>query len=188
MLASQSSRSYPDHKADKQIIYLRGPYIQIEARPAKRNNYVRRHPSRKMSIFYHAGIERKEREVIHKGFQQEKDPQRTDGRLLYPLMDRDVLAGTFKTMGVGLTLTAADKVILMEPSANPGIEKQGLSRAVRIGQKKEVQITYLRCPAILIEDRLRKTNSLRQFFAAGALEEAYVEGAKDYVQQQWNRI
>ncbi|GAX82498.1 hypothetical protein CEUSTIGMA_g9925.t1 [Chlamydomonas eustigma] len=44
---------------------------------------------------------------------------------------------------VGLNLTAANHIILMEPSMNPAQEKQAICRAYRMGQKRDVQVMRL---------------------------------------------
>jgi SNF2 family DNA or RNA helicase len=43
-----------------------------------------------------------------------------------------------KAGGVGLTLTAADYCILLDPWWNPAVERQAVDRTHRIGQKKHV--------------------------------------------------
>ncbi|XP_070573019.1 DNA excision repair protein ERCC-6-like [Ptychodera flava] len=45
--------------------------------------------------------------------------------------------------GVGLTLTAADRVVIFDPSWNPATDNQAVDRAYRIGQKKSVVIYRL---------------------------------------------
>ena len=45
---------------------------------------------------------------------------------------------SLKAGGFGLNLTAADYVFLLDPWWNPAVEQQALSRAHRIGQKKNV--------------------------------------------------
>lgn len=47
---------------------------------------------------------------------------------------------SLKTAGVGLNLVAANKVFLMDPWWNPGVEEQAIERVHRIGQTKEVEI------------------------------------------------
>ena len=42
--------------------------------------------------------------------------------------------------GVGLTLTAADRVVIFDPSWNPATDSQAVDRAFRIGQQKNVCI------------------------------------------------
>ena len=44
---------------------------------------------------------------------------------------------------VGLNLTAANHIILMEPSMNPAQERQAIGRAHRLGQQREVTVHRL---------------------------------------------
>ncbi|MFD1807583.1 helicase-related protein [Gemmobacter lanyuensis] len=50
---------------------------------------------------------------------------------------------SLKAGGVGLTLTAADTVILYDPWWNPAVERQAMDRAHRIGQTKAVFVYRL---------------------------------------------
>jgi len=50
---------------------------------------------------------------------------------------------SLKAGGVGLTLTAADTVILYDPWWNPAVERQAMDRAHRIGQDKPVFVHRL---------------------------------------------
>lgn len=45
---------------------------------------------------------------------------------------------SLKAGGVGLNLTAADYVFIMDPWWNPAVESQAVNRAHRIGQDKNV--------------------------------------------------
>lgn len=45
---------------------------------------------------------------------------------------------SLKAGGVGINLTAADYVFLLDPWWNPAVEEQAIARAHRIGQKKTV--------------------------------------------------
>ena len=51
-----------------------------------------------------------------------------------------ICVATYATAAVGVTLTAANRVYLMEPSADPATELQAAGRIHRLGQTKEVLI------------------------------------------------
>ena len=51
-----------------------------------------------------------------------------------------VCVATYATAAVGVTLTAANRVYLMEPSPDPATEAQAAGRIHRLGQTKEVLI------------------------------------------------
>jgi len=56
--------------------------------------------------------------------------------------------------GLGLTLTGADRVILLGPSWNPMVDAQAIGRAYRIGQKRPVAV-YRILMASLIDEKVR---------------------------------
>ena len=60
-------------------------------------------------------------------------------------MDIKVFLCSIKAGGVGLNLTAADYVLLLDDWWNPAVETQAFSRAHRIGQQKPVQVIRLVC-------------------------------------------
>jgi len=43
--------------------------------------------------------------------------------------------------GLGLTLTAADRVVIVDPSWNPATDNQSVDRAYRIGQVRLIPFT-----------------------------------------------
>ena len=55
----------------------------------------------------------------------------------------DVLLVSLKAAALGLNLTAANHVVLMDPWFNPTIEDQAIDRAHRIGQTKDVHVTRI---------------------------------------------
>lgn len=65
---------------------------------------------------------------------------------------KKVLLMSIKAGGVGLTITAANHVILMDPWWNEAIEEQAICRTHRIGQKREVHV-----------HRLTMNNSIEQW-------------------------
>jgi len=71
--------------------------------------------------------------------------------------------------GVGLTLTGADRVILVDPAWNPAIDAQAVDRAFRIGQDKEVRV-YRLIMSGLIEDKMFRLQVFKMGLAKTALE------------------
>lgn len=62
---------------------------------------------------------------------------------------------SLKTGGVGLNLTEADYVYLVDPWWNPAAENQAIDRSYRIGQKKNVIAVRLICPGTIEEKIMR---------------------------------
>ncbi|KAK6441789.1 hypothetical protein LTR95_001983 [Oleoguttula sp. CCFEE 5521] len=52
-----------------------------------------------------------------------------------------VLLVSIRAGGQGLNFTAANKVYMMEPQFNPGVEQQAIDRVHRLGQERNVEIT-----------------------------------------------
>lgn len=52
-----------------------------------------------------------------------------------------VMLLTSQVGGLGLTLTAADRVIILDPAWNPSTDDQSVDRAYRIGQAKDVVVS-----------------------------------------------
>ncbi|KAL9641365.1 MAG: hypothetical protein Q9204_000060 [Flavoplaca sp. TL-2023a] len=132
-------------------------------------DYVTHHRSKQSALLYHPGLTRKTREAMLEGFQRVKKLDDVSGiKLAHPEWDKRVWIGTIKSMGLGLTLTAADKVIVLEPNTMPTDEAQVIARAIRIGQEKVVFVNRLVCPAVGIEKVILNTNSLRDFLVTRA--------------------
>ena len=53
-----------------------------------------------------------------------------------------VLLVSIKAGGQGLNFTAANKVYMMEPQFNPGVEQQAIDRVHRLGQTRDVEIVH----------------------------------------------
>jgi len=69
----------------------------------------------------------------------------------------DVFLLSTKAGGIGLNLTAADKVVLMDLSFNPHDNRQAEDRAHRLGQQLPVSVHYLVCTGT-IEEVVLKVN------------------------------
>lgn len=71
----------------------------------------------------------------------------------------EVFLLTTQVGGVGLTLTAADRVIIYDPSWNPATDAQAVDRAYRIGQQKNV-VVYRLITCSTVEEKIYR----RQIF------------------------
>lgn len=96
----------------------------------------------------------KERDVVVQRFQRE--------------LTLDVLLLSLRTGGLGLNLTAASHVFIMEPSWNPSLESQAVDRAHRFGQRKPVRVVRFLMKST-IEERVVALQRKKQRLAAGLL-------------------
>ena len=71
---------------------------------------------------------------------------------------------SLKAGGVGLNLTEADYVYLVDPWWNPAVENQAIDRVYRIGQKNKVIAVRLICPNT-IEDKMLKLQANKKELA-----------------------
>ncbi|BBN00514.1 DNA excision repair protein ERCC-6-like [Marchantia polymorpha subsp. ruderalis] len=74
---------------------------------------------------------------------------------------------TSQVGGLGLTLTSADRVVIVDPAWNPSTDNQSVDRAYRIGQKKNVIVYRLMTCGTLEEKIYRK-----QVFKGGLMKTA----------------
>jgi SNF2 family DNA or RNA helicase len=72
---------------------------------------------------------------------------------------------TLKAGGVGLNLTAAEYVFLLDPWWNPAVENQAISRAHRIGQEKKV-FSYKFITRDSIEEKIMQLQSRKSDLAS----------------------
>lgn len=68
----------------------------------------------------------------------------------------ELFIGNLKAAGAGLTLTAANREIMVELHWNPALLAQAEDRAHRIGQTRGVVVDYLVCAGTIDEDIMRK--------------------------------
>lgn len=66
---------------------------------------------------------------------------------------------SLKAGGIGLNLTEADYVYIVDPWWNPAVENQAIDRSYRIGQKKNVIAVRLICPDTIEEKIVRLQES-----------------------------
>lgn len=75
-----------------------------------------------------------------------------------------VFLSSIKAGGVGLNLTAADYVLLMDDWWNPAVEAQAFSRAYRIGQQRNVDVVRLVCKDT-VEEKILELQQQKQMTA-----------------------
>ncbi|XP_051147249.1 protein CHROMATIN REMODELING 24 [Andrographis paniculata] len=74
---------------------------------------------------------------------------------------------TSQVGGLGLTLTNADRVIVVDPAWNPSTDSQSVDRAYRIGQKKDV-VVYRLMTCSTVEEKIYR----KQVFKGGLFRSA----------------
>jgi SNF2 family DNA or RNA helicase len=94
--------------------------------------------------------------VVHR-FQDETGP---------PVMLLSLRAG-----GIGLNLTAADHIFLLDPWWNPAVEDQAADRAHRIGQTRPVLVTRL-IAQDTVEERIIELQQHKRLMAGAVLDDA----------------
>ena len=78
--------------------------------------------------------------------------------------EAQVFAATMQTGGVGVTLTRASQLVLLDKWFNPDVQEQAEDRIHRIGQERQAVITELLCPGTvddLIERILNRKLSMK---------------------------
>ncbi|KAF4460770.1 dna repair rad16 [Fusarium albosuccineum] len=84
--------------------------------------------------------------------------------------DVKVMLVSLRAGNAGLNLTAASRVIIMDPFWNPYIEMQAVDRAYRIGQQKEVKV-YRILSKDTVEDRIVDLQNKKREIVEAALDE-----------------
>ncbi|KAG0491573.1 hypothetical protein HPP92_004971 [Vanilla planifolia] len=92
-------------------------------------------------------------------------------------LNNEVLLMSLKAGGVGLNLTVASNVFLMDPWWNPAVEEQAIMRIHRIGQKRQVQVRRF-IVKDTVEERLQQVQARKQRMIAGALTDEEVRAAR----------
>ncbi|XP_076935137.1 DNA repair protein RAD5B-like [Bidens hawaiensis] len=84
---------------------------------------------------------------------------------------------SLKAGGVGLNLTAASNVFLMDPWWNPAVEEQAIMRIHRIGQKRTVCVRRF-IVKDTVEERMQQVQARKQRMIAGVLTDEEVRSAR----------
>lgn len=82
---------------------------------------------------------------------------------------KQLFLSSLKAGGVGINLTAANYVILLDPWWNPAIENQAMDRAHRLGQKQVVSVIRL-ISAQTIEEKILQLHKTKQELTDEVLE------------------
>lgn len=77
---------------------------------------------------------------------------------------------SLKAGGLGLNLTAADYVFLLDPWWNPAVEAQAIDRAHRVGQTKQVFAYRLICRGT-VEEKIAELQVKKRGLADAILQE-----------------
>ncbi|MEW5301956.1 MAG: hypothetical protein WDW36_004779 [Sanguina aurantia] len=80
---------------------------------------------------------------------------------------------TSQVGGLGLTLTAADRVIIIDPAWNPSVDNQAVDRAYRIGQTRDV-VVYRLITCGTVEEKIYR----KQVFKGGLSRTGTEEGVQ----------
>lgn len=134
---------------------------------SKRTDEPRRAPSDETAITFDTldgRLSSKERDVVVQSFQRE--------------WTLDVLLLSLRTGGLGLNLTAASHVFIMEPSWNPSLESQAVDRAHRFGQRRPVRVVRFLMKGT-IEERVVALQRKKQRLAAALLGDPDLDDGRD---------
>jgi SNF2 family DNA or RNA helicase len=79
-------------------------------------------------------------------------------------VDKHVFLIQIKAGGVGLNLTAADYVFIIDPWWNPAVEEQAINRTHRIGQDKKVMV-YRFISTDTVEEKIQQLKARKSKLA-----------------------
>ena len=80
-----------------------------------------------------------------------------------------VLLCSLKCGSLGLNLTAASRVVIMEPFWNPFVEEQAIDRVHRLNQTRDV-VVYRLTVAVSVEERILELQDRKRALAGAAIE------------------
>ncbi|CAB4316706.1 unnamed protein product [Prunus armeniaca] len=89
-----------------------------------------------------------------------------------------ILLASLRASGMGINLTAASRVYLLDPWWNPAVEEQAMDRVHRIGQKEDVKIVRL-IARNSIEERILKLQEKKKKLENESLGRRTAKGRRD---------
>lgn len=122
---------------------------------------------------YHQGLPAERRKRLYAGFQEHTVDVTRKGEIEVVKTETraencpQVLVALISSVGVGLTLTKATRVVLFEPSNKPTDEEQAICRAHRVTQTKPVKVWKFSCAGpngVGSERTVKSLNSARNMF------------------------
>ncbi|KAL0457032.1 UNVERIFIED_CONTAM: DNA repair protein B [Sesamum latifolium] len=144
------------HSGEKSIIFSQWTsFLDLLEIPLKRRNFG--------FLRFDGKLAQKQREKILHEFAETKHKR--------------ILLMSLKAGGVGLNLTAASNVFLMDPWWNPAVEEQAIMRIHRIGQKRTVRVRRF-IVMDTVEERMQQVQARKQRMIAGALTDEEVRSAR----------
>lgn len=161
LLELRQIATVPESKSDGLIVSAKREMLMETLKEAVMNN-------RKCLVFtnFLAGIEQVSEVLNEEGIEHVTMTGATSNR--QQLVERfqndpklKVFVMTLKTGGVGLNLTAADTVFILDPWWNTSAESQAIDRTHRIGQKKTV-FTYRLIARDTIEEKIMALQQKKQ--------------------------
>ncbi|MGI6394986.1 MAG: DEAD/DEAH box helicase [bacterium] len=105
--------------------------------------------------------------------------------------EKEIFLLSLKVGGVGLNLTGADNVIIVDPWWNPAIEEQAWSRAHRIGQEKKVVVNKLFSKGTIEEkilDLHQKKRDMTNFFLSQSLKNPSIDFIKMVADMEFSNM
>ncbi|PNW72987.1 hypothetical protein CHLRE_14g614400v5 [Chlamydomonas reinhardtii] len=88
-----------------------------------------------------------------------------------------VFLSSLKAGGVGMNLTAASAVHLMDPWWNPAVEEQAMDRVHRLGQTRDVEV-FRYVAANTIEERMLQLQERKRQLASAAFDRSAAESGR----------
>eukprot|EP00727_Mastigamoeba_balamuthi_P011842 m51a1_g7280 putative snf2 super family (1063) ;mRNA; f:10797-14615 len=104
--------------------------------------------------------------------------ERTVADFQAPGSDMRVMLCSLRAAGLGISLTAANVVFIMDPWWNPAVEEQAMDRVHRMGQQKDV-VVYRVIASGTVEERMLELQRKKGQLAEGAFKKIPAEAMRE---------